>query len=536
MTLRSTSVEAELCRRRFREHARRVVPLLTGVPLRENVAVGGMIELYQALGDRRITRARIEVGPGLAKSTLRVAYESWRLARRPGHRAIHASHAFDLAARDSRKARRLVESDWYRARFPAVVLRDDENTAAHWATTRDGRFVALGVGGSLTGHRAHEVVVDDAINAVDARSPSALDATFSWFSEGLMSRLDLDPDGGDGSVLVIGQRLAVGDLHGKLEEQDGWTVLRLPAEYDSARPCIVLDGTDAEIWRDPRTTDGELVAPDTLPREKLDRLRVEMGSVAYHAQLNQRPSDDSTALVKLGYLRYHREAGKPDAVNMRPRGAWQGPSVDTPRAFSSVVIAADLGMGAKTKDGDFSVVVAIGQSGSGFYVLDVWRQRADFPQIQTAFLSMARRWPHARKIVEKAAAGASLVASLRHVVPGLLDVPPQGNKVQRLHAVLGLYEAGNVHLDEYAPQLHELVHELTTFPGARHDDFVDAMSLGLSQCAHVLRSPLESVPGHAVASTPVADRSRAGALAVLGGRGRSLATPHARGGGRSGSW
>ena len=89
----------------------------------------------------------------------------------------------------------------------------------------------------------------------------------------------------------------------------------------------------------------------------------------------------------------------------------------------------------------------------------------------------------ARKVVERAAAGASLVTSLRLEVPGLIDIPPQGSKEQRVQAVLAFYEAGNVHLDEHWSRLGDAVHELQLFPNARHDDFTDAMSLALAELA-----------------------------------------------------
>lgn len=458
ITGRRLPIVREQLRRSFRAYAIEVVPLLTGVPLRMNVAIDGMIEVYQAIADRRVTRARVEVGFGLGKSTLAVAYATWRLARRPGHRAIHGSHSHDLAARDSRKARRLVESEWFRVRFPEVRLRDDENTAAQWATTRDGRYVAVGVGGSLTGHRAHEVVVDDAINAVDARSAATLETTYTWLAEGLMSRLDLDPDGGDGTVLVIGQRLSVGDVHGRLAELPGWSVLTLPAEYDSARPCIVLDGKGSELWRDPRTVDGELVAPDTLPAEKLDTLRVAMGSAAYQAQLNQRPVDES--------------------ASMFPRSAFTRRWTELPKQGRKV-ITLDASF-KESKSSDFAVIQVWQATGGDRYLVEQWRKQAGFVQTLEALRDMARRHPYAKVLVEAAANGHAIVDQLKREVAGVVEVKPDGGKVSRAGSVQGIVESGAVVLPAHAAWVDAWLDEVCAFPnGARNDDQVDAMVIGL---------------------------------------------------------
>src|SRR5262245_29471642 len=96
-----------LLRRSFRHFAAEAFPLVTGAALRPNVATDGLIATLQALADGCLRRVLIEVGPGLAKSTMLVCYSAWRLARRAGHKAIRASHAADLARRDSLRTRRL---------------------------------------------------------------------------------------------------------------------------------------------------------------------------------------------------------------------------------------------------------------------------------------------------------------------------------------------------------------------------------------------------------------------------------------------
>ena len=66
-------------------------------------------------------------------------------------------------------------------------------------------------------------------------------------------------------------------------------------------------------------------------------------------------------------------------------------------------------------------------------------------------------------------------------MPGIIPVEPDGSKTARAHAVTTFFEAGNVLLPhpEHCPWAREYIAELTRFPGASHDDQVDATTQAL---------------------------------------------------------
>ena len=97
-----------------------------------------------------------------------------------------------------------------------VALREDENTSASWATTRNGRATFVGVGAAITGRRGVERSTDDAMNAIDAVSKAVRDSTYGWFGSAFTTRLD-----GDGPIIVVGQRLCVDDLPGAASRARG---------------------------------------------------------------------------------------------------------------------------------------------------------------------------------------------------------------------------------------------------------------------------------------------------------------------------
>ena len=133
-------------------------------------------------------------------------------------------------------------------------------------------------------------------------------------------------------------------------------------------------------------------------------------------------------------------------------------------------------------DTDFVVGQVWGRKGAALYLLDQVRRRMGFTDTVAAFRALAAKWPGAtRKLVEDKANGPAVIDALKHAVPGIIPVEPDGSKTARAHAVTTFFEAGNVLLPhpEHCPWAREYVAELTQFPGAPHDDQVDATTQAL---------------------------------------------------------
>ena len=78
---------------------------------------------------------------------------------------------------------------------------------------------------------------------------------------------------------------------------------------------------------------------------------------------------------------------------------------------------------------------------------------------------------------------ATVIASLRGVVGGLVPVEPRGSKEARAHAVSPFIEAGDVELPHptLAPWVGKFVDECASFPNGTHDDQVDACTQALDR-------------------------------------------------------
>jgi predicted phage terminase large subunit-like protein len=157
---------------------------------------------------------------------------------------------------------------------------------------------------------------------------------------------------------------------------------------------------------------------------------------------------------------------------------------------SCVVAGADdilISWDMTFKDTDGTDYVAGGvwaRWGADAFLLDRVKRRMDFPASRHAVVALRAKWPQAvLTIIEDKANGPAVIASLRHVVPGLVAEEPQGSKEARAHAVAPLAESRNVHLPDpsIAPWVDEYLTELCTFPTAAHDDEVDQTSQALNR-------------------------------------------------------
>ena len=118
----------------------------------------------------------------------------------------------------------------------------------------------------------------------------------------------------------------------------------------------------------------------------------------------------------------------------------------------------------------------MGGSGAPF-LLDLYRDRVDYPDLLRKAIALANRWDADKIIIEKAGTGYPLLQELRPKFRGkVTSYRPQVDKETRFAAQTAKIETGDFVLPREAPWLDELRHELLAFPHGRHDDQVDAMA------------------------------------------------------------
>lgn len=241
-----------------------------------------LAEHLEAVSRKQILRLQINEPPGCMKSLIAsVLFEAWEWgpANMAWLRYLTTSYSETYARRDSRKMRDLIQSEWFRALWPHVVLTRD-NEADFENTEKGSRKAAPFT--SLTSGRGNRVVIDDPLSVDEAESESDRKHALRLFRESVPSRIN-DPR--SDAIIVIMHRLHPDDPCGAIEQYGmDYFKLVLPMEYD---PKIVIPAT---YFPDPRREPGELLAPEFMTPEAIARIKSDMTSHAYATQYQQQPS------------------------------------------------------------------------------------------------------------------------------------------------------------------------------------------------------------------------------------------------------
>ena len=122
-----------------------------------------------------------------------------------------------------------------------------------------------------------------------------------------------------------------------------------------------------------------------------------------------------------------------------------------------------------------------GVAGDGYYLLHLWREKVEFPELKRVLASLAEEWKPNAILVEDKASGQSLIQELKlSTALPLIPVKVDSDKQIRAQAVTPLIEAGKVFLPQSAPWVSHFVEEMASFPNGSHDDVVDATTQALN--------------------------------------------------------
>ena len=140
----------------------------------------------------------------------------WEWLVRPEEKFLCASYSGVLSIRDNLKARRLVQSPWYRERWGHMfMLAGDQNAKQRFENDKTGYRLATSVGGTATGEGGSRLVLDDPHSAQEAQSDVMRESALEWFDMVWSTRLN-DPK--RDAMVTIMQRLCEKDVSGHILE------------------------------------------------------------------------------------------------------------------------------------------------------------------------------------------------------------------------------------------------------------------------------------------------------------------------------
>ena len=420
----------------------------------------------QKVESGEIKRLMVFLPPRSSKSVIcSKLFPAWYVGRHPQHEILTVSHSDQLASDFGRSVRDLVNFDLFNTVFPDVALRSDVRAAGKWKTNQGGTYYAAGVRSQIAGRGAHVAILDDVMSEEDSFSETGRRYVKEWYPSGLRTRIMPN-----GSIVIINTRYHEDDLCGwllrqesQIELENKWEVIKIPAWVDEPSSKMLnlpVGSSYFPEWK-----------PSEILKNDEEEIKASNGSRYWESLYMQNPVPDTGGIIKKKWLKW-----------------WD---YDEPPACDYIIQTYDTAFSTKTT-ADFSVIQTWGifehmetdSTGrenwvSNLILLGNEKGRFDYPTLRTKAQELYDYHKPDVCIIEKKASGQSLIQDLRRAGLPVLDYIPDRDKTARVYAATPLMEAGRVWLPKGYEWSDDLYGEAITFPNARHDDQVDAMTMAI---------------------------------------------------------
>ena len=392
-------------------------------------------------------RMIISAPPRHGKSQLSSIYTpAWVLERYPAMKVILAGYGADLAVGFSRQVRDIFQ-DVDNQSLLTTRLRKDAARVEAFLTEQDGGMYAVGLGGAITGRGAHVLLIDDYVKEIkEALSPTYRDYMWNWFSTTAFTRLEPG-----GSCIIIATRWHSDDLIGRIlkEFPNEWEYIELPA---------IAEENDL-LGRGV----GEALFPERYDLDRLNELRITLGSTFFRALYQQKPVDETQKMTDSKWFKYRKEIPEDELPFLKSARIWD--------------LAATQDGGDYTAGSRCSYSTRTGT----FYVENIIRDQMSPDNVELRVRQAAVADGLDVKVgIEKepGSAGKALVNHYNvNVLPefNVFEVPTVNAKLIRAQPFIAAAEAGKVTLID-GTWNDLFCKEFDDFPGGQNDDQVDTVS------------------------------------------------------------
>lgn len=441
-----------------------------------NWHIGCIAEHLEAVHNGEIRKLIINVPPRSLKSYLvSAAFPAWVMGLEPSSKFIMTSFSHSLAEDHIVNCKNIIKDDWYKDCFPGTRIDPKQDAKNDFKTLGRGRYYGAGILGTITGKGADYLLCDDPLKPDEALSDTIRVSTNNAIRNTLFSRFN---DSRVGRYILIMQRLHEDDPTGHLLMDGGYHLLKLPAEAVD-RPVIVTLGE--KFWTMKK---GDLLFPARFSKEVLDEKRRDMLDYNYVGQFLQEPVPLGGGEFKDSWINYFDVNG----VKFRDM---------------NVYITCDPAAGEevrkkKKKKSDFTTFMVIGLApDNNFYLLDGVRDRLNPTERVEKLFELHRTWNGLCGRPPKVGYEKYGLMTDTHYIRerqkqegyrfALTELGGKMAKEERIRRMIPDLQTGrwwfksSIMYTDYEGRTIDLVHEIkksemATFPRARYDDMLDALT------------------------------------------------------------
>ena len=365
---------------------------------------------------------------------------------------MQISHSETLATKHSHASKMLIESEWFKERFPDLQLRVDTHAKSNYMNNYGGKRTSFGVNSGIIGEGCNIMIVDDINNPAD--SQAVTNSINEVFTDTLYSRLN------NPSIdfrIILQQRVASNDICAYLLESSN------KSKYFHVCLPVMINGNInppelIEIYED------GLLWKNRFTQKVIQDFQATLGSRAFAGQLLQQPVASEGNLIKRKWVQTITLSQWLQLTDREKSITWNL-YIDT--AYTSKQI------------NDATAIILACKFNNNVYIKKAWKYWQEFPELTKTLEDIINKYGVSVAYIESKASGLSVKQYLQRSGFNVADLTPKrvnqrdNDKTSRVNAVTPRIEGGHLFLIE--DNWNEMVlQELTNFPyGA--DDITDVV-------------------------------------------------------------
>lgn len=435
-----------------------------------------------------------------------VAYRvAWEITRNPAVRILYISSTANLAEKQLKFIKDILDSKIYRRYWPEMT-HPDEGKREKWTSSeisvdhplrkaeaiRDPTIFTGGLTTGLTGMHCDIAVLDDVVVKENAYTEEGREKVRSQYS--LLASIE----GADAYEWVVGTRYHPADLYADMQQikvelfDDNGELVSEEFVYEVFERQVedIGDGTGQFLWPRQQRTDGKYFGFDQ--RILAQKRAKYLDKTQFRAQYYNDPNDAESAPISRDLFQYYNK----NHISISSGSVYYNSR--RLNVFAAVDFAYSLG-----KRRDYTSIVVVGVDAfNNVYILDIERFKTDkIKEYFDKILSLHQRWGFRKIRAEVSGAQSVIVKEIKDNYIRTLGLSlsvdefrpnrHMGSKEERIIASLSpRYE--NQQIWHYKGGNCEILEEELVLQNPPHDDIKDCLASVIGICtaptSHLVQS------------------------------------------------